>query len=435
MTDRCASTFDRLSTELGFSCEEAGGLVEIRNPAALENWTLPVLEFTIVIGAVLALVYAIVRLRRHGDPTNLVLWFGASAYLFVIEPPLYFPAAFGIDAHVDTMFVHNVFTVEFLWGRLPLYIVAFYPFMATIAFEIVRMLGIFRRYGVVLGAACVGFVHHAFYEIFDHLGPQLRWWAWSTDHPINQPMFDSVPLPSVVVFAALWPMSLALCVQFFVGRHVDAGRTFSGLQLVWRTAVIGVLASLGTAILPLPATVFGMGSTTVRGVLYAAELVVVSVVAVAILSRQWLRLRRDDHAEQPRYTNRFVQVYGAVYLGVMALLWVTALPDFFDATAGSTPQGTPVGNLWYTVACFAVAILCLLATLSKQTEDTSVSLDQRRRRWLGSQDNRYAAAGSGGGYSYGGGHSDGGDGGGHSGGGDGGGHSGGGGDGGGGGGG
>jgi len=176
--------------------------VKLRNPFGLENWTLPVLEITVIAGAVLAFLYAIMRLRRHDDPTNIALWFGAIAYLLIIEPPLYFPAAFGIDGHIDTMFAHNVFTVDFLWGRLPLYIVAVYPMMATVAFEIVRCLGVFRRYGTVIGAVCVGFVHHAFYEIFDHLGPQLRWWEWTLNHPLNQPFFNSVPLSSVVVFAA-----------------------------------------------------------------------------------------------------------------------------------------------------------------------------------------------------------------------------------------
>ncbi|WP_092808459.1 hypothetical protein [Rhodococcus globerulus] len=363
MADLCSPTFDQLATELGFSCAEAGGLVEIRNPFGLENWTLPVLEWTIIIGSVLALVLAIVRLRRNGDPTNLVLWFGATAYLFIIEPPLYFPAAFGIEKHVDTMFAHNVFTVDFLWGRLPLYIIAIYPLMATLAFEIVKMLGVFRRYGVLAGAVCVGFVHHAFYEIFDHLGPQLRWWEWSTANPINQPMFDSVPLPSVVVFAALWPMSLAFCVQFFVGRRVDDGQHFTGLQLVWRTIVIGILASVGTFILPLPATVFGAGSDTVRGVLYAAELVILSVVAITLLIRQWTRLRTQP-SDAPPYTNRFVQYYSVVYLCIMAVLWASALPDFFGAVDGSTSNGDPIGNLWYTLACFVVAILCVAATFT-----------------------------------------------------------------------
>ncbi|WP_067547841.1 hypothetical protein [Nocardia crassostreae] len=363
MTDLCPTTFSELATRLGFSCDEAGGLIEFRSPAALENWTLPVLEATIVLGSVLALIYAIVRLRRHGDPTNLVLWFGATAYLFVIEPPLHFPSAFGIAEHVDTMFAHNVFTVDFLWGRLPLYIIAIYPLMATIAFEIVRMLGVFRRYGVFLGAACVGFVHHAFYEIFDHIGPQLRWWEWSVDNPLNQPMFDSVPLPSVVVFAALWPMSLAWCVQFFVGRHADSGQHFTGPQLIWRTVVIGLLASVGTFALPLPATVFGMGSDTVRGFLYAAELLVLSAVSVALLVRQWYALRTGA-APAPGYRNRLVQWYALFYLAVFAALWLTALPDFFDAVDGVTANGDPVGSLWYTITCFAIAFLTVLATFT-----------------------------------------------------------------------
>ncbi|WP_054812729.1 hypothetical protein [Nocardia arizonensis] len=362
MAEHCAATFAELAQRLGFSCDEAGGPVEFRNPFGLENWTLPVLELTIVLGAVLALVYAIDRWRRHRDPTNLVVWFGATAYLFIIEPPLYFPAAFGIDEHVDTMFAHNVFTVDFLWGRLPIYIVAIYPFMATIAFEIVRVLGVFRRYGVLVGAVCVGFVHHAFYEVFDHIGPQLRWWAWTVDNPLNQPMFDSVPLPSVVVFAALWPMSLALFVQLIVGRHVDRGQSFTGPQIVWRTILVGVLGSLGTGILPIPATVFGAGSTTARGFLYAAELVAVTVVAVVALGRQWLRLRRERPAES--YTNRFVQYYGIAYLAVMALLWASALPDFLAAENGITANGDPIGNLWYTIACFVIATGCLVATFT-----------------------------------------------------------------------
>ncbi len=367
MSDLCSTTFEDLAARLGFSCADAGGLFELRSPFALENWTLPVLEATIVVGAVLALVYAIVRLRRTGDPTNLVVWLGTLAFLFIIEPLLYFPDAFGVEEYVDTMFAHNVFTVEFMWGRLPLYIIAIYPLMATIAFEIVRMLGVFRQYGTLIGAACVGFVHHAFYEIFDHLGPQLRWWEWSLDNPVNQPFFDSVPLPSVVVFAALWPMSLAFCVQFFVGRHADAGRTFGGLELVWRTVVVGLLASLGTVILPAPATVIGMGSTTVRATIYAAELVILSAVAIYVLARQWRRLRTASapgSPETPAYSNDFVRYFSIVYLGVMAVMWASALPDYFAATDGVTDNGDPVGSLWYTVACFVVAILVVAATFT-----------------------------------------------------------------------
>jgi hypothetical protein len=361
MSDLCAPTFEHLATSLGFSCEEAGGLVEFRNPLGLENWTLPVLELTVIVGAILTLVYAISRYRRHGDATNLALWFGAIAYLLIIEPPLYFPAAFGIDEHVDTMFAHNVFSVDFMWGRLPLYIIAIYPMMATVAFEIVRILGVFRRYGTLVGAICVGFVHHAFYEIFDHLGPQLRWWEWSIDNPMNQPMFDSVPLPSVVVFAALWPMSLALCVQFFVGRHVDRGVRFTGGQVLWRTVVVGVLASLGTAVLPLPATLIGgLTNTTLMGIVYAAELVAITVVAVPVLIGQWRRLRTGAVTAE-RHVNPLVVRYSAVYLAVMVILWLTALPAYLGAVDGITDNGDPIGNLWYAAVCVLIAGCCVAA--------------------------------------------------------------------------
>ena len=371
MSDLCTTTFADLASRLGFSCATAGGLVEFRNPLTLENWTLPVLEVTVIAGAVLALVFAIIRLRRHNDPTNMVLWFGAIAYLLIIEPPLYFPGAFGISDYVDTMFAHNVFSVDFLWGRLPLYIVAIYPMTATIAFEIVRMLAVFRRYGVLVGAICVGFVHHVFYEIFDHLGPQLRWWEWTLQHPMNQPFFDSVPLPSVVVFAALWPMSLAFCVQLFVGRHVDSGRTFSGFELLWRTIAASILASIGTAILPLPATLIGSTvGITAMGVVYAAELAIIAAVAIPVLFSQWREIRSEAETSE-RYANRPILIYSAVYLAVMVTLWVTALADYFAAVDGRTSNGDPTGSLWYVAVCVLTSGLCVAAAATAKPPNTT----------------------------------------------------------------
>ena len=377
VSDLCTPTFADLAQRLGFSCDTAGGVVEFRNPFGLENWTLPVLEITVIVGAVLALAYAITRWRRHNDPTNLVLWFGAIAYLLIIEPPLYFPAAFGIAEHVDTMFAHNVFTVDFLWGRLPLYIIAIYPMMATVSYEIVRILGVFRRRGVFIGALCVGFVHHAFYEIFDHLGPQLRWWEWTLDHPMSQPFFDSVPLSSVVVFAALWPMSLAFCVQLFVGRHVQDGATYTGWQIVGRTIVVGILASIGTAVLPLPATVGATvsGSTTVGGFLYAAELIVLAAVAIPVLIGQWSRLRKDRDPATIRHANPLILRYAAAYLVVMAVLWVTALPAYFGAVDGVTANGDPIGSLIYAVVCFVIAGLSIAAAATAHPAELNERVD------------------------------------------------------------
>lgn len=368
--DLCTPTFDALARRMGFTCEDTGGLVSVRSPLALENWTLPVLELTIVAGSILMLIHAI-RRWRAGDATNLAVWFGATAYLFVIEPPLYFPGAFGIDEYVDTMFAHNLFTVEFLWGRLPLYIVAIYPMMATMSFEIVRMLGVFRQCGIVLGACTVGLVHGAFYEVFDHLGPQLRWWEWAPDNPINLPFFASVPMGSVVVFAALWPMSLALCVQFMVGRHVDAGARFTGPQLVWRTVVVGLAASVGTFVLPLPATILGLAGDTVRGTVYAVELALMTGAALFALRR--CLSPAPGAPSVPAHRNRLVQAYATAYLAVFAVLWATALPAFLGAEGGATEAGDPVGNLPFALLCFAIGLAAVAATFMPPDRKTVAS--------------------------------------------------------------
>ena len=84
----------------------------------------------IIGGAVFALVHA-VRRFRGGDPINLALWFAPLVYLFVTEPPLYFPEWFGLDQQYGFIFAHNIFTVQFMWDRLPLYIIAIYPAMTT----------------------------------------------------------------------------------------------------------------------------------------------------------------------------------------------------------------------------------------------------------------------------------------------------------------
>ena len=114
-----------------------------------------------------------------------------------------------------------------------------------------------------------------------------------------------------------------------------------------------MLASIGTAILPIPATVLGKltDSTTVGGVVYALELVAVTVVAMPVLIGQWRALRHNG----AHHTSPLILGYSAVYLAVMAVIWATALPAYFGAADGITANGDPMGSLWYSVICFAVA--------------------------------------------------------------------------------
>ena len=203
MSATCEPAAEQVTRELGFDCHDVSPVVSVHNPFDLASWTMPVLELLIIGGAVFALVHA-VRRYRGGDPINLALWFAPLVYLFVTEPPLYFPEWFGLDQQYGFIFAHNIFTVQFMWDRLPLYIIAIYPAMTALAYELVRVLGIFRNRGPSVGSVAVAFVCHVFYEIFDHLGPQLKWWAWNDDNvQVNHPALASVPMNSMVLFASV----------------------------------------------------------------------------------------------------------------------------------------------------------------------------------------------------------------------------------------
>ncbi|MCV7412664.1 hypothetical protein AWC05_18755 [Mycobacterium florentinum] len=370
---QCNARFNEIAATLGhFTCTDAPAVIHIRNPFALSNPTMPVLELMMVGGAGLALWWAIRRLRRHNDPTNLVLWFASIVYLLVTEIPLYFPNLFMVEDQIGVVFDHNVFTVQFLYERLPLYIVALYPAVTTLAFEIVRTLGVFRSRGILAGSLCVGLVHQCFYEVFDQLGPQLRWWAWNTENPLNRPMFASVPMTSVYIFATLGPAVLTLLVMLLVGRKVANGTRMSAASLLWRTVAAGLLVTVGLALLSIPSSIFGGShpNTTAQAVVFVVELAAFAVFAIPALIGARRRGEADDKP------NRFVRIFGSIYLGVLGILWLTALPEYFAAKGGITGHGTPTGNLLYAVLCFTLAVLWVAlagtATVSRDVATTNL---------------------------------------------------------------
>jgi hypothetical protein len=367
MSGQCSDDVERIANRLGFSCEHASPVVHLRNPFDLANWTLPVLELTVVAGAVLALWWAIRRLRRDGDPVNLVIWCSTVIYLLIVEPPLYFPTVFGLDDTIGAVFAHNLFTVEFMYDRLPLYIVALYPAMMMLAYEVVRSLGVFRDRGPLIGAVCVGFVHHCFYEIFDQLGPQQRWWAWNTDNAINRPMLSSVPMSSVLLFATVGPALVALFTQLLVARRPTRGQPLSPSGLVLRTFGVAVLVPVGLVIANVPILLAGADHPDgpLRWGVYVVLLALFAVVALPILLRQW-----RTAAPLPDIPNPFVRMFGPVFLVVIGALWLTALPANLAATDGITSEGTPAGNAVYAAACFLLAA-ALTASVSIRDRTTA----------------------------------------------------------------
>ena len=90
-------------------------------------------------------------------------------------------------------FVHNLFSVQFFYDRMPLYIIAMYPVFGYISYVLVQRTGIFKNYNVVVGALSVAFVFHCLFEVVDTVGPQWKWWAWNTQLSTSTPALGVVP--------------------------------------------------------------------------------------------------------------------------------------------------------------------------------------------------------------------------------------------------
>ena len=360
MSVTCDDAAEAVTGYLGFSCHEVNPVVSLNNPADLYSWTQPVLELLIIGGAVFAFVHAIRRLRA-GDATPLALCLGSLLYLAITEPPLYFPEWFGLDKVYGFIFAHNEFTVQFMYDRLPLYIVAFYPAIITLAYEVVRGFGVFARRGPAAGAVAVAFVAQVFYEIFDHLGPQLKWWAWNEENvQVNHPMFASVPMNSMVLFASVSLAFLTYVVVRLQNRPLAA-----------RVIVAGVLTPPAMAVAGIPSSLFGGDFPGISQSIPAQAWVLGLELAAIWLVGGWLTLReaRAPRADGER-PSPFAAIYPATFLAVHGLLWISALPQFLRAEDGVTAAGTPIGSGWYVLACFAAAfgVLVLLFRRPKASQ-------------------------------------------------------------------
>ena len=263
-----------------------------------------------------------------------------------------------------------------MYDRLPLYIVALYPAMMMLAYEIVRSLGVFREPRAALGAVCVGFVHHCFYEIFDQLGPQLRWWAWNTDNAINRPMLASVPMSSVLLFATVGPALVALFTQLLVAGPHTKGQAISprrGAAHMWRRRAGPCWTGHRQ-----PADPVCLGADHADGPLrwgvYVLFLAAFAVVALPVLLRQW-----RTAAPMPGTPNPFVQIFGPVFLVVIGALWLTALPAYLNASNGFTSDGTPTGNAVYAAACFLLAVALTIGSVDPRPHDRRTCRSPGRR--------------------------------------------------------
>ncbi|MCW2814452.1 MAG: Uncharacterized protein JWN84_1907 [Nocardioides sp.] len=352
MSELCTPEFEVLAEQLGdVRCEGAAPVAYLNAPWDLTDWTMPVVEVVMIGGALLALAHAVSLLRRGGDATGLGVWLAALVYVVVLEPPLYFPAAFGIEDYVPAVFVHNTFTVGFFFERMPLYIALLYPAMVYLAWTVVRS---WRVTGALRTAVCVGFVHHAFYEVFDMLGPQRSWWAWDYETPVAGPRLGSVPLSSMSNFALVMPAAFALLAVLLLTR-----RPRTTVRSVLLPALgVGVLTTLVSAPGQVPATLLDVAPGLPTWIPSVLMLALIAVAGVVTVREAWRARTEGDPL--PSYA----LWHGGGYLVVMTALWLVALPQTLDP-----PDGVLVGSLPYVVGCIAVSGWLLSVTAAYPGRD------------------------------------------------------------------
>ena len=184
---------------------------------------MPVIEALLIAGAVACLVHAVHWRRGHGDSSNLVIWVASILALLMVEPIAYFPQWFGLQDTLGLTFAHNQFSVQFLFDRLPLYIVAMYPVYTYVAYVLVQRTGVFQRCHPIVAATCVAFTFHCLYEVVDTVGVQFRWWVWNEELSTSTPALGVVPYLNLQAFSLGVPFGMALATLVVSKRSAPSG--------------------------------------------------------------------------------------------------------------------------------------------------------------------------------------------------------------------
>lgn len=315
---------------------------------------MPVIEALLVAGAAAGLVHAVRRRRRCGDSSNLVIWTASIIALLLVEPIAYFPHWFGLQDSLGLTFVHNQFSVQFFFDRLPLYIVAMYPAYTYVSYVLIQRTGILGRYHPLVGATCVAFTFHCLYEVVDTVGVQFRWWVWNQDLSTSVPALGVVPYLNIQAFSLGIPFGLALLTLVMSKRPAD-----SGWQLTRHVAVVSVFTWPVMFLSSAPATLLHLiGVPIVTARLIATWTLIVCAATVTALALVNNRRARGE-TPHPVAVNgdNFAPVCISVYLVACVAFWAAALPDYLRAVDHVTPDGAPTGSLAYAITTFVTSIV------------------------------------------------------------------------------
>lgn len=359
-----AQTFVQLANQLGgFHPDAIASWAFVKSPLTLSHWTMNVVEILLITGALWGLGHAVVRFKK-GHVVYLGFWVASVVFMLALEIPVYFPDKLGGDA-TSLFFIHNEFTVQFFFGRAPLYILALYPAVMYSSFALVMQAGLFEgRFGALSGAIAVGLVHHVFYEVFDHYGPQYGWWLWNYANFTGS--LASVPVSSMVSFAFIGPIALTLATRLLVTSDryeegVSLNLTSSRIQFGVRVVAAGLLTPVFFVSLT-PDSWYGL-----LGIELTPQREVVTAIAL-LGSALMLTVRKFSRITEYSMSGllTFSKIYLLLFLATFLALWLYALPDNLSAVDGVTSWGSRAGSLPYALGCIVLGVFFLLRTRTEE---------------------------------------------------------------------
>ncbi len=209
----------------------------------------------------------------------------------------------------------------------------------------------------------MGVVHHCFYEVFDQLGPQLKWWIWDYELPgMGDVTLASVPLFSLVNFSLVLPIAFAALAHALLGR-----RRPQLVPAVGKSLLVGLLTPVCGAILSVNLLVTRLDVQ--RGALATFGWAIAVLAVLFAFTAFWrTRSRPLQIGDQTGLATSYLPIFGLVYLVTLSALWAASIGDYLGADGGLTAHGTPTGSLPYTLGCVFVCAWLISPYLTSHRE-------------------------------------------------------------------
>ena len=330
--------------------------------AELIDWSHMMIQCVIIAGFLLAIIHAFKQDKRENS---------ISARLTLLNITLYGITIDTLSYYTVENFWHGEFSMMFLYNRLPLYIICFYPAFMYHCWQLIRR----YEFNAVTSSICFGFYSGLLYLIFDNLGPMLGWWIWDTSDPSTWPYVSSVPLTSYHWF---FTFSIAFALVNHRISYVWAKDFIAGVKKAKTKVIAGVIAQpvltiLLGSIFFIPYNLFGKFGPPYDMLPWERNLEMATLLhMVTFAAAGWLFLMKW---RKPKYRNKgdrdvLLMTFPFMYLVSHAYMYIAKFDLFFGVNAeGLASNGWAVGNMFAVI--FAIIGSATILLLSHPPEKES----------------------------------------------------------------